>query len=326
MIPLYFPPINKLGNAAFRKLCLSCGADFVFSEMVKVERLLDGDETQIRKATLDCNLINKTFIQIISESIDIIEDGVKKVLEINPNLLEINYNMGCPQSSLCKQELGGGIVRNPQKVYDVSKRLFDVCLKYGVRPSVKIRLGIDRDDINIVENVRRIGEAGICKIYIHGRTLRDGYNRPATYDEIGKVIDNTRNQKISGQSEASSDSFDEIEIIGNGDVCDLNSFNKILKTNCSGVLIGRAALENPLIFNDIKNGVDCSSLSGVDMRSRKSLIVEYLGYAQEYDLNLSYIKSNLAYLTKGVVGGADFRRQINDITNLDEIVSFVNMI
>lgn len=308
MIPLYFPPINKLGNAAFRKLCLDYGADYVFSEMVRVDKLLDGDEHQLGKASIDPNLIENTFIQIIAEDISNIEKGVEKIVEINPKIKEINYNMGCPQSRLCKLEIGGGLIKNSKKVYEVSKRLFDICSKFGVRASVKIRIGKDRDNINILENVEMIRKAGILKIYIHGRTLRDGYNRPATYDEIKEAIGK----------------YPDLEIIGNGDVCGVDSFNKIIETNCSGVLIGRAALENPQVFLDIKNNVKTDIRSGETLSNRLEMIKKYLVYVKEYDLSISHLKTNLSYLTRGVIGGAEFRKEINNISEIDSIIDKCN--
>lgn len=306
MTILYFPPMNKLGNKAFRKLCLNRGADYVFTEMIKVEQLLENDEIQVKKATIPEEMQTKTIVQIICEDIENIEQGVKKILEINPNTFEINYNMGCPQSTLCKNEAGGGILKNLKKVEIVAKRLAKICKEHNVKPSIKTRIGLTRNDINIFENIANIKRVGISKIYLHGRVLREPYSKPATYDEIGEV----------------KKQFKELEIIGNGDIKDTNSYNKILKTNCNGYLIGRASLENPNIFYELKNNIKTRNTDkGIDLKNRKELILEYLSYAKEYGLNDSYIKSNLAYLTKNCVGGADLRRELNNICDVDEIIN-----
>lgn len=307
MTTLYFPPINKLGNSAFRKLCLYYGADFVFSEMIRVDKLIEDDEVQLRKATIDKDLINQTLIQIIAEDIENIEKGIEKVIAINPQVKEINYNMGCPQSTLCKKELGGGIIKNPKKVFEVSKRLSIICNKHSIIPSVKLRIGVTREDINILEIVEQIQLAGIKKIYIHGRTLRDGYNRPATYNEIKEV----------------KEKYPDSEIIGNGDVFNLNSYNEIIKTNCDGVLIGRAALENPEIFKLIKNNIIEDNKSGTKLKERKESILKYLEFAKEYNISISHIKANLSYLTRNTIGGAEFRKEINDLAFIDDIINIV---
>ncbi|MDA3855610.1 MAG: tRNA-dihydrouridine synthase family protein [Candidatus Woesearchaeota archaeon] len=307
MKTLYFPPINKLGNSAFRKLCLYFGADFVFTEIIRVDKLIEDDEVQLRKASIDKNQINQTLIQIIAEDIENIEKGVEKVIEINPGVKEINYNMGCPQSTLCSKELGGGIIKNPSKVFEVSKRLSIICSKHSIIPSVKLRIGITREQINILEIVEQIQLACIKKIYIHGRTLRNGYNRPATYNEIKEV----------------KEKYPELEIIANGDVFNLDSYNEIIKTNCDGVLIGRAALENPKIFKLIKNHIIEDNKSGTDLNERKEAILKYLEFAKEYNTSISHIKANLSYLTRNTIGGAEFRKSINDLSSIEEILEVI---
>jgi len=96
-IPLYFPPINKLGNQVFRKTCILGGADFVFSEMVRIEKLLEKDESAIRKLNTPDSDRDRTFIQIICEDINLIELGVEEIIKYFPKIKEINYNMGCSQ-------------------------------------------------------------------------------------------------------------------------------------------------------------------------------------------------------------------------------------
>ena len=203
-VTLYFPPINKLGNVAFRKVCNNSGADFVFTEMVRVEKMIEGDIFQLRKLRIPKDMESKTIVQIICEDTTRIEECVDKIVEVTNGLFEINYNMGCPQSTMAKNECGGGIVKNPKKVFEVSRALANACFKHNIKASIKIRIGKDRESINILENISNIKQAGINKIYIHGRTLLDGYRRPATYKEIGQV----------------KQTYQELEIIGNGDITD----------------------------------------------------------------------------------------------------------
>lgn len=307
-IPLYFPPINKLGNSAFRNLCLDSGAEIVFTEMIRIDKILENDDYNIKKAIVPESQKSKTYVQVIAENINLIEKGVGKIVEFFPQVKEINYNMGCPQSSLCKNECGGGIVGNYDLVEKVAKLLKSACDKYKINASIKIRLGISRDNITIYENVKRIKNIGINTVYIHGRCLKDTYNKPATWEEIGKV----------------KQMFPEMYIIANGDVKNSDSLFKIITiTNCDGVLIGRAALENPYIFKELlSNDFLGRDDSGVDLKSRFFMIKQLIKYALKQNVSLSHVKSNIAYLTKGVVNGAEFRREINDIIELDKLDKF----
>ena len=236
--------------------------------------------------------------------------------------------MGCPQSTLCKKECGGAIVGNTKKVERVAIELEKACRKYNIIASIKIRLGLKRDKITIFENAKVIQNASINKLYIHGRTLDDTYIKPATYDEIKHV----------------KELFPQMQIIANGDIKDITSFQKILKTNCDGVLIGRAALENPRIFSELKivhsawsterraekslcpMPYALSSKSGINLSDRKNMILEFLEIANEYNLDLGKVKSNLAYMTRSVIGASKFRESVNDSKSIEEIVILLNKI
>jgi len=308
MIPLYFPPINSLGNVAFRKVCLNAGANFVFTEMVKVEDLMKGVEYQFNKLSIPEDQRENTFCQIICEDIENIPKGVDIVMKVAPFLKEINYNMGCPQSSLCKSECGGGIISNPEKVKRAADLLKESCDKYKVRASIKIRLGLTRESINIKDNVRQIEKAGIEKIYIHGRCLKDSYSDPATYSEIGIV----------------KKEFPEITIIANGDVTDSASLKKIIeKTKCDGVLIGRAAIKDPHIFKKLLRENYSEERSGVQFETRIKAIREVLEYTKEQNLPLDKVKSNLVNMTKEVIGASEFRRKLNDLKTVEEILKLL---
>lgn len=299
---LYFPPINKLGNVAFRKVCNNSGADFVFTEMIRVEKIIEENEFQLRKLLIPQDMQTKTIVQIICEKPENIEKSIDKIVELTKNAKEINYNMGCPQSTMAKNENGGGIVKNPTKVKLVAEILAKCCEKHNILPSIKIRIGYDRKNINIQENIQNIKNAGINKIYIHGRCLLDGYRTPATYQEIGEI------KKL----------FPELEIIANGDVIDTKSYNRIInETNCDGILIGRAALRDPYIFKQLKTNTYKEHNNGFQLKTKIPQIIELLKAGQEENLNLDYLKQNIIYMTKGVIGGKDFRRDLNDISDIN---------
>ena len=98
---LYFPPINKLGNVAFRKVCNNSGADFVFTEMVRVEKIIGGDPFQLRKLRIPKDMESKTIVQIICEDTTRIEECVDKIVELKKIKDQKNLNFDI--------EIDGGI-------------------------------------------------------------------------------------------------------------------------------------------------------------------------------------------------------------------------
>ena len=303
---LFLAPLNKLGNHAFRKICIDFGAEKVFSEMIRIDKILEGEEHQIQKCLIPFEMQDKTILQVISEDIENIPEGINKIVTLFPSVREINYNMGCPQSSLCKKECGGAITGNSLLVEKVSKYLFDSCSKFGIIPSIKIRLGISRENITIFENIKIFKKIGIKKIYIHGRTLKDTYSRKATFEEIAQVISENP----------------DLEIIPNGDIFNFEDLKNVSKiTNVNTFLIGRGALEDPNIFINIFKKQDFDGC-GCDLQDRIEIIIKYLFYAEKYGIVISKIKSNLSYFTKNVIGGSDFRKKINILNSVEEIIEF----
>lgn len=306
MKSLYMAPMNQLCNNSFRNLCLEYGADYVFSELIWAEDIIEYKEHAQRKLKTDN--ISKTIFQIGAKDINLIALAIKKIKEIHPKINEINYNMGCPQSSLAKELVGGGILFSVEQMEKVAKIFADSCAKYDIIPSIKLRLGTRPDNIQINEYIQILSEKGVSKFYIHGRTLRHPYSIPAKYDEIAEV----------------KKSFHQLEIIYNGDVRGYDDYKLITKsTKCDGVMIGRKGLEDPSVFLQIKNKKIMPKKNQFSFEERKDVIQRFLEIAKEDDLDISLIKMNLSWMTRELEGGSSFRQKVNKIKYLEELNNLI---
>lgn len=282
---LYFAPINVFGNYVFRHFLLLKQADFVFSELI-----MPNDLNSDRKFKIFTEDVKKTIFQIGVSSIDDIEKAVSKLFEVFKDVKEININMGCPHSTMLKRKICSGIL------YDLNL-MKELCLKLSSYktfiPSVKLRLGLNEDDIAIENYLRICAKTGIKKVYIHFRPLRYNYSRPVL--------------KVPNLKEK----FPELEIIYNGDI---DCYDKCI--GYDGYMIGRAALSNPLIFSQIKNKVKCKvshydfSLNDSSLitekgrcvlsEEKKKVILEFVDLAINENLSKDLIEKNLSYMFKGV--------------------------
>lgn len=286
---LYLAPINTLSNHPFRRLCLELGADYVFTEMIWAERILGEDEYETRKIMIEDDA--KTIIQIIAEKHENIEPFIRLLRKKSENIKEINFNMGCPQSTLSKKMLGGGILKDKEKMKKFCEEFQKACHKYGYIPSIKTRTGINTPALE--EYVKIIKDAGITKIYIHARTLTQGYIKKADYKPLAN---------IKG-----------IEIIVNGDITDHESYlNAINSAKCTGAMIGREALRDPSVFLKIKKQKH---------PPKKEVMQRFLDYAN--DLPLDITKKNISWMTQGMVKGSLIRHKINNAKNLEEIKKII---
>jgi nifR3 family TIM-barrel protein len=148
-------------------------------------------------------------------------------MEPGPDIIDIN--MGCYVKSISERGAGSGMLRDPDKIAQLFRRLSAV-LRLPV--TGKIRLGWDDASRNHVENAKRLEDNGASLIAVHGRTKAQGYNGSADWDAIAEV-----KQAV------------KIPVIGNGDVKTAADVVRIrAHTGCDGVMIGRAAIGNPWIF------------------------------------------------------------------------------
>lgn len=303
---LYFAPINLLSNYVYRHIILKCGADFVFSELILVsdlEKAIQNDKLKLIPED-----ISRTIFQIGVSSPEDVFQGVfflKKFVKIP---LEININMGCPQSTMQQTNVCGGILYDISLMGRLAKALSIAVKNTLTIPSIKLRLGTDPETVLIEDYLKIIQLNGIKKVYIHARTLRYGYSKPSRYEFLKDL----------------RDKFSEMELIFNGDVDGLESYHLI---GGGDVLIARAALSNPFVFKDIKNKK--KYISGpydpllkdprlirkekvILSREKISLILDYLDSAIKYNLRKRLYCANMLWLTKGVSKIAILNKQLNE--------------
>ncbi len=304
---LYFAPINLYGNYIFRHILLDNGADYAFSELIMINKLDHAKKDN--KLDIIKEDIPKTIFQIGVSSIEEIDFGAKYIIDNIKGVKEININMGCPQSTMQMTETCGGLLFNTKLMGQLAHALS----KYNIIPSAKIRLGVNRNDIRVHEYLNELQKNGIKKVYIHARTLRYGYTKPALKEEFNGL----------------QEKFPKLTLIYNGDI-DSPDSSKI----SNHVMIGRAALSNPFIFRDIKENKMYSPgeyspilkdpyLEGVMEKSLKNekikIINEYLDLAIKHSLRSNLVESNLDYLLKGVSKSKEIIRKIREQKEIKQI-------
>ena len=173
-------------------------------------------------------------IQIFGSEIESMVEAAQIAEQVNPDLIDINY--GCPVKKVACKGAGAGILTNPSKMMKMTKAIVDAV---KVPVTVKTRLGWDDQSKNIVEVAEGLQDVGIKALSIHGRTRVQLYKGTADWSLIGEVKNNPRMN---------------IPIFGNGDI---DTPEKALeyknKYGVDGIMIGRASIGYPWIFQEIKH-------------------------------------------------------------------------
>ncbi len=231
--PLLLAPMEDVSDPPFRAVCKANGADMMYTEFISSEGLIRDARKSRQK--LDIYEDERPIgIQIFGDKIDSMREAASIAEQANPELIDINY--GCPVKKVACKGAGAGILRDVPKMEQMTR---EIVKQVDLPVTVKTRLGWDSDTVQIVEVALRLQDAGIKALSIHGRTRMQMYKGEADWTEIAAV----KNHPDI-----------EIPIFGNGDI---DSPEKALlykeKYNVDGIMIGRAAIGYPWIFNEIKH-------------------------------------------------------------------------
>lgn len=226
---LILAPMAGVTNAAFRTICMEKGAGLVYAEMVSDKGLLYSNQKTYDMIKVE-DSEHPIAMQLFGNDPKTILEAAKIVEKASrADILDIN--MGCPVNKVVKDGSGSALLKTPDKIYDIVKGLKDN-IKLPI--TIKIRAGWDNASINCDEVSRLASKAGVDAIAIHGRTRAKMYQGESNNEYIKMVRENT----------------DRI-VIGNGDLKTYNDLLEMSKTGCDAFMIGRAALGNPWIFEEM---------------------------------------------------------------------------
>jgi nifR3 family TIM-barrel protein len=231
--PLLLAPMEDVSDPPFRRLCKLHGADLMYSEFISSEGLIrDAIKSRMKLDIFDYE--RPVGIQIFGGDEEAMAMSAKIVDAVQPDLIDINF--GCPVKKVVCKGAGAGVLKD----VDLMVRLTKAVIKGTNLPvTVKTRLGWDENSINIDEVAERLQDIGVQALTVHARTRAQMYKGSADWTHIARVKNNPR---IT------------MPIFGNGDV---DSPEKALeyknKFGLDGMMIGRAAIGYPWIFNEIKH-------------------------------------------------------------------------
>lgn len=231
--PLLLAPMEDVSDPPFRYVCKKYGADLMFTEFISSEGLIR-DAIKSKKKLDIFEYERPIGIQIFGGDEEAMAMSAKIVDATNPDIVDINF--GCPVKKVVCKGAGAGVLKD----VDLMIRLTKAVIKSTNKPvTVKTRLGWDERSLNIMEVAERLQDVGVQALSIHGRTRAQMYKGSADWSLIGEVKNNPRIK---------------IPIFGNGDVETPERVKEVReKYGVDGVMIGRASIGYPWIFNEIKH-------------------------------------------------------------------------
>lgn len=301
--PLLLAPMEDVSDPPFRALCKKHGADLMYTEFISSEGLIR-DAIKSRKKLDIFDYERPIGIQIFGGDEEAMALSAKIVDATNPDLLDINF--GCPVKKVVCKGAGAGVLKD----IDLMVRLTQACINSTKLPvTVKTRLGWDESSINIMEVAERLQDIGIEALSIHGRTRAQMYKGEADWRMIAEVKNNPRIH---------------IPIFGNGDIDSPQKAEEYKnRYGVDGIMIGRAAIGYPWIFNEIKHYLKTGELlPPPTIADRVQAARDHLEMSVQWKgerLGIAEMKRHYTNYFKGIAHFKEYRTKLVTSFELNEI-------
>ena len=305
----FLAPMAGVSDPALRLQCKKMGAGLVVTEFTNIHSII-AKETQLKEKMKTIQEFieysdeeRPLSVQLFGSNLSALEKAAKIV---EPYFDIIDYNMGCPAPHITKQMAGGALLQE----VNLTQQIFSTLVNAVKKPvTLKIRSGVTDASKFLFRDVAEVAEdEGIEMITLHPRTVSQGYSGNADWDLIKEL------KEISS-----------LPIVGNGDITTPeDAKNMIDKTNCDYVMIGRGAMGNPFLFEQINDYLKTNSYKEYSFKDRLDSFFDYLHLTNQYKIKFANIKGQAMRFTKGMKGGSKLRSQITMTKNIEELEKIMN--
>lgn len=302
--------MEDVSDPPFRYVCKQQGADLMYTEFISSEGLIRNAAKSTHK--LDVFEYERPIgIQLFGSDINSMHEAALIAEQAKPDLIDINY--GCPVKQVACKGAGAALLQDIPKMVSMTKKIVD---SVNLPVTVKTRLGWDDKTKNILEVAERLQDIGIKALTVHARTRSQMYKGSADWTLLGELKNNPRII---------------IPVFGNGDV---DTPQKVVEMKnrygVDGIMIGRASIGYPWIFNQVKQylaGNTSYSVPGIDERievCRTHLLksVEWKGNV----LGILEMRRHYTNYFKGMDHFRDYRVKLVTSNHLDELLETLELI
>ena len=295
---LMLAPMAGVTDVPFRRICQDLGAGLTYVEMLNAVAVLG--KSRSTHAMLARHPSEQVLgVQVTGRTPEAVAAAVALLDARGFDTIDIN--MGCPARKVVGSDCGSALLRTPSRI----SATVEAARAVTSRPlSVKFRLGFERPECSVEDTTRRVVEAGADMFTIHGRFRSDDYSVRVDYDAI------RRGRGAVPAERAVS--------VGNGDIMDLESARAMAEqTGCDAIMIGRGALGNPWIFQEILEEKTISP----SIAEWEDMVLRHIAYQEEcYGASpraAMCMRKHLIWYATAYPGSSKVRSRFSTVATLD---------
>ena len=299
----FLAPMAGVSDPALRLQCKKMGAGLVVTEFTSIHSIVARQQQLEEMQTIQkfieySDQERPLSVQLFGSNLTTLEKAAKIV---EPHFDMIDYNMGCPAPHITSQMAGGALLQQA----NLTRQIFSTLVNAVKKPvTLKIRSGVTSASKFLFRDIAEIAEdEGVQMITLHPRTVSQGYSGSADWKMIKEL------KEISS-----------IPIVGNGDITTPEDAKTMMdETNCDYVMIGRGAMGNPFLFEQINDYLKTGSYTMYSFKDKLDAFFDYLHLTGQYKIKFANIKGQAMRFTRGVPGASKLRSQITVSTNTEEL-------
>ena len=310
-------PLAGFTDAPFRRMCSEGGADLAYTEMVSAAGLAHGSsptrhllETMPGEGPVACQIFGASESDI-AYATQFINQTIKQ--SNNQTIVELNLNAGCPMTKVTREGAGAKLVEDPERIHRLLKAMVG---NTSLPVTLKTRLGPHPQRTNILEILDAAERAGAKGLIVHARYTSQMHGGPTHLEILREVVERAK-----------------IPVTGNGSVTDAKSAAAMAATGVAAIMVGRAALSDPGIFNSLKQSNSPTRRAIEQFRKHLAYLLDFRDFlARKYPND--HIPSPDAFASvkmhvhlfryfNGRPGAAELRKRLNTVRTLAEIETIV---
>ncbi len=298
-------PMAGVTDRAFRDICRRFGADMGFCEFASASGLTYGGENTWKLVDTDGEE-GLVGVQIFGADPGHMAEAARLLSTRRLDVLDINF--GCPVKKVVQKCGGSALLADVPLLERIIRAVID---NSAVPVTAKIRTGWDEDQVNYDEVGRVLQEAGCAWVTMHGRTRAQKFTGEANWDRIAHLVEVL-----------------DIPVIGNGDVVDGESYRRMVAhTRCHGVMIGRGAMGNPWIFQEMRavdEGVPPVVVTFAEMCAVTADHVRGEVAARGERQGCLVVRAHISRCFRGYPGASAFRRRLYDADGSAALIALLD--